>query len=63
MLLQRFSAIFSNIIGIKMPVLKRANAAIWAVSVAPGKLYIRLSMKRSVWRAYFMSFHVEKDPG
>ena len=43
----------------------RANAmwAIWAVSVTPGKLYTGWSLKESVWRAYFIGFHAEKDPG
>ena len=34
--------------------------AIWAVSVAPGKLYTRLSTKKSLWRAYFMGLHAKR---
>ena len=39
--------------------------AIWAVTLLGatlGKLYT-LSTKKSVWRAYFMCFHADKDPG
>ena len=57
----------------KMQILKRFSPpqannmeAIWlplAEGISPGKLYTWLSTKKSVWRASFMSFHAEKDPG
>ena len=73
MLLQRFGAILSNNSGLKKADLEafmlpapNNMEAIWAVTLLPaisGKLYTRLSMKISVWMAYFMGFHVAKHPG
>ena len=37
--------------------------AIWAVGVVPGSSILIDQQKNSVWRAYFMCFHAEKEPG